>query len=56
MLRKTFVLAAALGLAIAGPAMAAGGALHPKEINWTFNGPLGTFDQGQLQRGFKVYQ
>jgi len=56
MLRKTLVLAAALGLVIAGPAMASGGALHPKEIDWTFNGPLGKFDQAQLQRGFKVYQ
>ena len=56
MLRKTLVLAAALGLVIAGPAMASGGALHPKEMDWTFSGPLGKFDQAQLQRGFKVYQ
>ena len=24
--------------------------------DWSFNGPFGTFDQGQLQRGYKVYR
>lgn len=29
---------------------------HPKEIAFSFDSALGTFDTGQLQRGFKVYQ
>ncbi|MCY0096185.1 cytochrome c1 [Hoeflea ulvae] len=47
----------------AGPAVAAeeeGGTphypiLHPKEQSWSFAGPFGTYDKGQLQRGLKVY-
>ncbi len=29
--------------------------LHPKYENWSFAGPLGHFDKGQIQRGYKVY-
>jgi len=29
--------------------------LHPKQIAWSFNGPLGKYDNAQLQRGFQVY-
>jgi ubiquinol-cytochrome c reductase cytochrome c1 subunit len=34
---------------------------HPEQIAWSHNGPgnlgiLGTFDRGQLQRGFQVYK
>ncbi|MCP8893995.1 cytochrome c1 [Shinella daejeonensis] len=30
--------------------------LHkPREVNWSFAGPFGTYDKGQLQRGLKVY-
>ncbi len=29
---------------------------HPKEISFSFDGPFGTFDRAQLQRGFKIYQ
>jgi ubiquinol-cytochrome c reductase cytochrome c1 subunit len=28
----------------------------PKEMNWTFAGPFGTYDKAQLQRGLKVYK
>jgi ubiquinol-cytochrome c reductase cytochrome c1 subunit len=28
---------------------------EPKEVDWTFAGPFGNFDKGQLQRGLKVY-
>tara|TARA_R110002020_G_scaffold70169_7_gene182136 strand:- start:7553 stop:8434 length:882 start_codon:yes stop_codon:yes gene_type:complete len=28
---------------------------HPKEIDWSFAGPFGHYDKGQLQRGLKVY-
>ncbi|RJF85426.1 cytochrome c1 [Sphingomonas cavernae] len=29
---------------------------HPKKVDFSFNGPLGKFDRGQLQRGFQVYK
>lgn len=32
------------------------GAPVPPAQNWSFSGPFGKFDQGQLQRGFKVYK
>ena len=28
---------------------------HPKQEKWTFAGPFGKYDKGQLQRGLKVY-
>lgn len=30
--------------------------LKPVEEDWTFAGPFGTYDRGQLQRGLKVYK
>ena len=30
--------------------------LKPHEMDWSFAGPFGTYDKGQLQRGFKVYR
>ncbi len=27
----------------------------PKEVEWSFAGPFGTWDIGQLQRGYKIY-
>lgn len=29
---------------------------HPKHVKWSFAGPFGKWDIGQLQRGFKVYR
>ncbi|WP_225205557.1 cytochrome c1 [Novosphingobium huizhouense] len=29
---------------------------HPKEVEFSFNGPFGKFDRAQLQRGFQVYK
>lgn len=56
MLRKGLTLAA-LGLAlVAGPALAATTKEEPKTVDWSFSGPLGKFDQAQLQRGYKVYR
>lgn len=56
--------AAAIALAmLSGNSMAAeeGETPHypihkPKTVDWSFAGPFGTFDQGQLQRGLKVYR
>lgn len=56
MLRKLSVLAALLGLALASPAVAANTREEPKAVHWTFEGPFGTYDQAQLQRGYKVYR
>jgi ubiquinol-cytochrome c reductase cytochrome c1 subunit len=30
--------------------------MHPKEQNWSFAGPFGTYDKAQLQRGLKIYK
>jgi len=27
-----------------------------KKVDWSFNGPFGTFDRAQLKRGFQVYK
>ncbi|AQR61337.1 cytochrome c1 [Brevundimonas sp. LM2] len=48
--------AAALAIGAASPALAEGGSKHPRSGNFSFEGPLGTFDQAQLQRGYKVYR
>lgn len=29
--------------------------IKPAELDWSFAGPFGTYDKGQLQRGLKVY-
>ena len=56
-MKKTLALiAAACGVMAAQPALAEGHALHPRSGGFSFEGPLGTFDQGQLQRGYKVYR
>jgi ubiquinol-cytochrome c reductase cytochrome c1 subunit len=58
-MKKTLVLiAAAAGLSLAaGPALAAGGEGHAlRDGGFSFDGPFGTFNQGQLQRGYKVYR
>jgi cytochrome c1 len=28
----------------------------PTRVHWSFHGPFGTYDQAQLQRGFKIYK
>ncbi len=61
MLRKLITaLSLALGLAFAAPlagvANAETKARHPHPLAWSFNGPLGTFDRAQLQRGFQIYK
>lgn len=50
-------VAGALLLAMGGkPAVAAEGTPQPPGLKWSFSGPFGKFDRGQLQRGFKVYK
>ena len=45
---------AAVGLA--SPTLAAGAGETPPSVAWSFDGPFGTFDRAQLQRGLKVYR
>lgn len=49
------VIVAVLALS-AGQVSANNGAKHPQEVGFSFDGPFGTFDQAQLQRGYKVYR
>ncbi len=58
MQRKLIALVVAGGLtAVASaPALAAEAAPPPPRVSWSFSGPFGKYDQGQLQRGFKVYK
>ena len=57
MLRKAIALAA-LGLACvaAAPAAASTEGYALRQPGWSFTGPFGKFDAGQLQRGYKVYR
>ncbi len=49
-------LAAASLVLLAVPALAAEGQKDAKDVSYSFEGPFGTFDRGQLQRGYKVYK
>ncbi|HEX4080141.1 MAG TPA: cytochrome c1 [Rhizomicrobium sp.] len=46
----------ALGLACAAQAQTATVARPPKNVSWSFQGPLGTYDPAALQRGFQIYK
>lgn len=53
---KRIALSAATALCLTGgAALAAGGAGEVKDIDFSFEGPFGTFDENQLQRGLQVY-
>lgn len=54
MQRSLLALALIVGLSV--PALAAGEAETPPKQKWSFWGPVGKYDRGQLQRGFKVYR
>ena len=53
---KTLVTAASGLLLLAGGAYAAEGQKDAKSISYSFEGPFGTFDKAELQRGYKVYK
>ena len=55
MLKKLAISAVAALTLSAGGALAAGGESHVHDTAFSFEGPFGTFDQNQLQRGLKVY-
>ncbi len=55
------ITAAALALGIGFGATAALAASEypvnkPREVDWSFSGPFGKWDLGQLQRGYKIYE
>jgi len=52
---KKLALAATLALAPVSGAFAAGADGHVENFDFSFEGPFGTFDQAQLQRGLQVY-
>ena len=55
MFRKlTLSAAIALGLS-SGAALASGGTSHVEDFAFSFEGPFGSYDQMQLQRGLKIY-
>ncbi|QDL92097.1 cytochrome c1 [Paroceanicella profunda] len=57
MIRKPLLtLLAAAGLALAALPGAAAEGGHIEDIDFSFEGPFGSFDQHQLQRGLQVYQ
>lgn len=55
MIKKTLISAVvAMGLA-GSAAYAAGGEAHVEDFDFSFEGPFGSFDANQLQRGLKIY-
>lgn len=55
MFRKlTLTAAVALGLA-SGAAYAAGSEAHVEDFDFSFEGPFGSYDTNQLQRGLQIY-
>lgn len=52
-----FVGALLVGASLSlSPVQAAGDGIHIEAQEWSFSGPFGTFDRGQIQRGFQVYK
>ena len=56
MMRTTLLTGAVLAALGPAPAFAASETPVPPQLSWSWQGPLGTFDRAQLQRGFKVYR
>lgn len=52
---RQITLSAAFALGLAGSAFAAGEAPKVTDYDFSFEGPFGTYDQMQLQRGLQVY-
>jgi len=55
MFKKLSMIAISALILSGGAAHAAGGAGKVKDTDFSFEGPFGTFDENQLQRGLQVY-
>jgi len=57
-MRKLLIakLVVGLSLAASSSAYAAGDALPPKDVTWSFDGIFGTYDRAAAQRGLQVYK
>ncbi len=55
MIRKLTSIAITALFISTGAVFAAGGVGEVEDFDFSYEGPFGTFDQNQLQRGFKVY-
>lgn len=55
MLRKIAISAVSALCLMTGAALAAGGESHIPDVDFAYEGPFGTFDKNQLQRGLQVY-
>jgi ubiquinol-cytochrome c reductase cytochrome b/c1 subunit len=53
---RTFLLGAAAAIMLGSVAQAAEGQKDARDVSFSFEGPFGHFDRGQLQRGYKVYK
>lgn len=55
MIRKLTIAAISATALSSGAALAAGAEGHVEDISFSFEGPFGTYDEHQLQRGLQVY-
>lgn len=53
---RALTAAAAIAIVAMGAAFAAGDAEHPENYPFSFEGPVGAYDMGSVQRGFQVYK
>ncbi|MEC9346124.1 MAG: cytochrome c1 [Pseudomonadota bacterium] len=53
---KTLLASVLVAGTMGGAAMAAGKVEAPKDVDWHHEGPFGTYDRAQLQRGYQVYK
>jgi len=53
---KKILLIAGAVLAVSSPVYAAGDSVALPHEEWSFDGPLGTYDKAALQRGLQVYR
>ncbi len=53
---KRAILGVMLAAAFVAPGLAQTEQVPPPRLSWSFSGPFGSYDEAQLQRGFKVYR
>ena len=53
---RTLAITSTLIVMLVAPGQAAEEQRPAKDVSFSFEGPFGTFDKGQLQRGYKVYK